>query len=173
MLHVRAGGSFAVRHLSEKTCGSLWSTLVTILGSSAQCRKKSSRSVDGVGDFVGDWLVEGDRTGVALDGVMGLFTALELALDLFAVLALALALTVNHLFLALALDDFALSGVPLALAVQLGRGVLHGLANSGERVAGVVRWACGVLAVGRGLMLTSVGLAQFSQPGEGVASGLT
>lgn len=170
VLHVGAGSSFAVRHLTEQACGRLRSTLVAVLGSSAQGREEAAGPVDGVGDFVGDGLVERDGAGVALDWVVRLVTALELALDLFAMLALAL--TVSHLFVALALDDFALSRVPFALAVELGRRVRHGLPDAGEGVAGVVGWACGVLAVGLRLVLTTVGLAQFRQSGEGVTAGL-
>lgn len=68
---------------------------------------------------------------MALDRVV-----FALALHLLSIHLLALTLftiPVGHLFLALALNDLTLPGVPLALAVQRqGRRMLHGLANTGK-----------------------------------------
>ena len=81
----------------------------------------------------------------------------------FHLLALHLfALAVRHLFLALALENLALSRVPLALPVQrLWRRMRHGLANAGKRVAGAMSRARRVLSVGRRLVGSTVALAQF------------
>jgi hypothetical protein len=103
--------------------------------------------------------MEGNRASVTLHRVVGLIAAFKLTFDLFTMVTLALALTVSHFFLALALDDFALPGVPFPLPVELGRSVLHGLTNSGEGMAAVMRRACWVLAVRGRLVLTSVRLA--------------
>lgn len=96
--------------------------------------------MNGVGDFRGDRLVEGDRTGVTLDRVVLLF-ALTLHLLAFNLFALALLpFSMGHLFLSVALQDFPLPGVPLALGVEgLGRRMLHGLTDARKGVASGVR----------------------------------
>jgi hypothetical protein len=148
MLHVRSRGPFTVWHLTEQTSRRLGTTLMAILRISTESRKKTAGAVDGVGDFVGDRLVEWNRASVTLNWVVGLVTALILALNWFAMIALALALTVSHLFLALALDDLAFSGVPLPLTIELGRRMLHRLPDAREGVPAAVGRTCGVLAIG-------------------------
>jgi hypothetical protein len=99
-----------------------------------------------------------------------------LPFKLFTVLAITLAfalLTVGHLFLALALDNLPLSRIALTFAVELRGCMLHGLANSRERMTGTMRRTGGVLSVGWGLVRTSVGLAEFCQTGKRVTARLT
>ena len=83
---------------------------------------------------------------MALDRVVFALALHLLALHL---LALALfALSVGHLFLALALNEVPLSGIPLAFAVQRLRGrMLHRLPNSRQRVTRSMRWTRAMLSI--------------------------
>lgn len=111
---------------------------------------------------------------MALDGVV-LLLLIPLALHLLAFHLLPLPLltfTVDMLFLlALALHHLPLSGVALTLAIELRRCMLHGLADSRQRVAGIVGGR--MRTVRLGLVRGSVALAQFCQARERVATRLT
>lgn len=164
VLHVRPWCTLAMlRHLRAEeaswTTGRLHISLRTIGWVVTETRKETVRAVDRIRDLRGDRLVQGNGARVALNRVVIALAFHLLAFHLFA-LAL-LTLPVGHLFLALALKDLAFPGVPLALAVQrLGRCMLHGLADTRERMTGTVRRALGVLSVGR-LVRSPVALAQF------------
>jgi hypothetical protein len=108
---------------------------------------------------------------VALNRVVLLLALLSLPLLKLQLLALALfTFSMDHLLLSLSLDEFALPGVALALAVDgLRRGMLHSLSDGGERVSGAVGRGRRVLSIGWGLMRAAVALAQLRQPREGVA----
>lgn len=106
---------------------------------------------------------------MALNGVV-------FPLALYLLTLTLLTFTMRQFLLALTLKDLAFPGVPFMLAVQrLGRGMLHSLADSRERMArvtGAVGLAGGVLAIGWGLVRSPVALVQFCQAGEGVATRL-
>lgn len=124
-----------------------------------------------VRDFRGHGLMEWDRASVALDCMVVTLALHLLTLDLFAFTLFPL--TVGHFVLALALQDLAFSRVPFALPVQcLRRRMLHSLSDAGKRVAGTVRRPRRVLSIRRRLV-SSVTLAEFCQPGEGVSARLT
>lgn len=121
--------------------------------------------------------MQGNRSRVALHGMMLLLLfTLSLQLlpfDLFALALALLTLPVRHLLLAVSFQQVALSGVALPLSVDgLRRRVLHGLADARQRVTGAVGRGRRVLAICGRLMGTSMALAQFRQPGEGVTGGL-
>lgn len=110
---------------------------------------------------------------MALDRVVLLFTlSLQLlSLDLFAFTLFAL--SVGHLLLALSLHQLAFSGVPLAFPVDgLGRGMLHRLPDTRERVTSIMTGSRRVLAVSGRLMRTSMALAQLRQSGKRVSARL-
>lgn len=114
-----------------------------------------------------------DRPCVALDRVVLLFTlSLQLlSLNLFAFALLAL--SVGHLLLALSLNQLAFSRVSLAFPVDgLGRGMLHGLPDTRERVTSIMTRSRRVLAVSGRLMRTSMALAQLRQAGKRVSARL-
>lgn len=127
--------------------------------------------MNGVRDLRRDRLMQGDRPCVALNRVVLLLALLSLPLLKLQLLALALfTFSMDHLLLSLSLDEFALPGVALALAVDgLRRGMLHSLSDGGERVSGAVGRGRRVLSIGWGLMRAAVALAQLRQPREGVA----
>lgn len=177
MLHVRPWCAFAVLlHLwaeqATRATGRLRTSLRTIGRVGTEIRQETVRAVDGVWDFRGHGLVERDRTRVVLDRVVISLALHLLSLHLFALTLLTLPM--GHFLLALALEDLALPGVPLTLAVQsLGRRMLHGLADAWKRVSGGVGGACGMLSVGWRLVRSPVALAKFCQSGEGVSARLT
>lgn len=109
LLHLRA-------EETSRTTGSLHIALRAVGRVGTEIRKETVRTVDGIGDFRGHRLVQRNRTRVALDGVVIPLALHLLAFHLFALTLLSLA--VGHFVLALALQNLALPGIPLALAVQ-------------------------------------------------------
>lgn len=104
---------------------------------------------------------------MTLNRMMLLFSLLTL--HLLPLFALALfAFPVRHLLMSLSLQHFALPRISFAVAVQLGRRMLHRLTDARKRVAGAMR-RLRMLSVWRRLVWSTGSLSQICQTGQRVS----